>query len=431
MNIHVKFEGDAETHTFEGFYHCLRHSRFNHIVYMRVEPAARTKSVVLPELPPRLQILSCTRVSTFPSLPHTITNVYLTQGTIGKIPNLRKCRQLELLDLTDNHIQKITKPLPHGLRTLCLGFNKLRTIRQGVLPSTLASLDVQFNFLMHDPVVPRGCTILWDHAYAQEVDPHGRKRPSHGVLGETPVARGRDPPPPLLVLPRRPSKQKTVYENSENVHASSVQASVSNSVRSIIEQSKEHPAVPDYVKQVLAAITQPQTKSVDRTTAAQERGGALGRIIRWVLSFLPQAKVVPPTTWPKEEVPLTTWCEDTLVHSTHGISYGHLLQMVWTIIEHHQHRDALVDILKDELHASVGVCFTGRFSRLVNVLNGFVDDVSVGISSREQMQAKISQAVNRGDRVRQEVSAILDEFGVHDAYERSAWLDALDREEHV
>ena len=187
---------------------------------------------------------------------------------------------------------------------------------------------------------------------------------------------------------------------------SSVHASVSESVAAIMRASHEYgPQGGDYVQQVLAAVRPKGFAALVRRLLCLGRGAA---------------------------PPVAEWCADPRIHTTHGISYGHLLQMVWTIITHHEHRDELTAILKDELRASIGVCFTGRFSRLVNVLNGFVDGISVGISSAEQMQATIAQVVRRGgearwdaDRLRKEVGAILDEFDVRDADARAAWLDAL------
>jgi len=114
-------------------------------------------------------------------------------------------------------------------------------------------------------------------------------------------------------------------------------------------------------------------------------------------------------------------------------TFRELLLRVWSIIEQHEHRDALHDILRDELNASIGVCFTGRFSRVVNVLNGFIDGVDIGISSSEQMQSRISHAVKMGqkqnktnDAIKAEVGAILDEFKIERPHERQAWLDAVE-----
>ncbi len=37
----------------------------------------------------------------------------------------------------------------------------------------------------------------------------------------------------------------------------------------------------------------------------------------------------------------------------------------------------MIKILNDEMKESIGICLTGRFSRLINVLNGFYDDIII------------------------------------------------------
>ena len=90
---------------------------------------------------------------------------------------------------------------------------------------------------------------------------------------------------------------------------------------------------------------------------------------------------------------------------------------------------SLHEILKDELNASWGVCFTGRFSRIVNVLNGFIDGVEIGISKPEQMQNQIAQVVKKScksSEKKKEIADILDDFGEHNEIIRDSWLDAVD-----
>jgi hypothetical protein len=80
------------------------------------------------------------------------------------------------------------------------------------------------------------------------------------------------------------------------------------------------------------------------------------------------------------------------------------------------------------------VCFTGRFTRTLNALTGFIEEVQIGISSGEQMQNQITMAIKRwkdklGDdfqpKAREEVRGILNEFKISEA-EQEAWLDAIE-----
>ena len=42
-------------------------------------------------------------------------------------------------------------------------------------------------------------------------------------------------------------------------------------------------------------------------------------------------------------------------------------------------------ILNEEIKDTICKCFTGRITRLVNVLNGFYDDITIQIGSNEQI----------------------------------------------
>lgn len=70
---------------------------------------------------------------------------------------------------------------------------------------------------------------------------------------------------------------------------------------------------------------------------------------------------------------IADWCSENHVHLVDGITYGELLQHVWSIIWDHNNKEELTKILYDELQASIGLCSTSRFTRTVNALTGFVD----------------------------------------------------------
>jgi EAL domain-containing protein (putative c-di-GMP-specific phosphodiesterase class I) len=78
-------------------------------------------------VPPNLQILivdKCVWLTTFPTLPATITNVHMGGCSIRDIPDLSHLTRLELLDMTGNAIRRLDDVRwPPTLRTLNLSFN--------------------------------------------------------------------------------------------------------------------------------------------------------------------------------------------------------------------------------------------------------------------------------------------------------------------
>ena len=120
------------------------------------------------------------------------------------------------------------------------------------------------------------------------------------------------------------------------------------------------------------------------------------------------------------------------------VTFQQLLGNVWAIImseEYHEQRDTLIMRLKEELQEGESVCFTGKMTRIVNSLQGIVDGVLIGVSQREQMQAriivimnKLRQGAKNKDALRRELANAIDELPVDQLMngERDAWLAAFD-----
>jgi hypothetical protein len=92
---------------------------------------------------------------------------------------------------------------------------------------------------------------------------------------------------------------------------------------------------------------------------------------------------------------LTEYCADTTEHSTLLITFKDLLCNVWQRIIKSEHGDEIKKILNIEMSDALCKCFTGRLSRLINVLNGFYDDIVVKIGTTEQIGNIIVQVKER------------------------------------
>jgi hypothetical protein len=84
------------------------------------------------------------------------------------------------------------------------------------------------------------------------------------------------------------------------------------------------------------------------------------------------------------------WYSSEETHSVHKCSFKSLFIMIMTIIENHEQKEDVKNRLITELEDSVGLCFTGRINRMVNSLVGFIDNIQVGVSTKEEIQMKIS-----------------------------------------
>jgi hypothetical protein len=107
----------------------------------------------------------------------------------------------------------------------------------------------------------------------------------------------------------------------------------------------------------------------------------------------PSALDLPGTLRSIRGARLTTYREiaafsaDQEVYCALGVTFGQLLIAVWDRIRNFDvaTRKVLYARMDEEITEAVGMCFTGRITRLVNVLVGFVDGISIGISETDQL----------------------------------------------
>lgn len=89
------------------------------------------------------------------------------------------------------------------------------------------------------------------------------------------------------------------------------------------------------------------------------------------------------------------WFASQQIHSLHQITFAQLFEKVVRIIIHHEHKEGLIERLREELKEAIGLCFTGRMNRLVNSLSGIVEGITVSFSIEEQIQLESQQIIKR------------------------------------
>jgi hypothetical protein len=67
---------------------------------------------------------------------------------------------------------------------------------------------------------------------------------------------------------------------------------------------------------------------------------------------------------------------DTIYEMVHGI-YGKTLDSVWQFIKSSSDKEVLIKTLKTELEDNIGMCAQGNLTRLCNVLQGYIDGLSI------------------------------------------------------
>jgi len=87
---------------------------------------------------------------------------------------------------------------------------------------------------------------------------------------------------------------------------------------------------------------------------------------------------------------LFEYMDNKEVHTILNITFEELLLSVYDFIEKNENKEELYRIMNVEISEANCKCFSGRISRLINVLNGFDEHIEIHIADNEQIGNVIS-----------------------------------------
>ena len=183
----------------------------------------------------------------------------------------------------------------------------------------------------------------------------------------------------------RYNKNRNIYDDSQNVHNHHIQECIRNSINNLF--TYETKLSEDILKEELV-----NDEIIEETTK------------RLLFEYIEN----------KDE------------HSVIGCTFEDLLIQVWSIIKEHDNKDEIKSILNQEMNDSICKCFTGRLSRLVNVLNGYSDLVSITISDSEQKNMIMSIGIRTYDNQEELEEYIRNEFNERGFEDVDKWIGYLD-----
>ena len=445
----------------------LRLPYYNDIVMLDITGQYQSR---LPDpLPEKLQILQCSGnlLKRLPNLPGTLRMLHARDNRLSRLPMIQHLEELDTLDLSHNAIREVIDKeeglFPKGLKVVQFSNNLIRRFVVSQWPDHLVELDLSENRIdTLDPCFDtlnetcrvdlshnefpcekyNGHTIWLDLRNDGEDETQRKLEMIHrchrfGVKTRVRTVSVESALPVLFPNIRQPSLQdtlrpvtieehmeralqldrrpviKSIFNDAHNVHASSIQKSANTGVAWLLTQAHlDDKCIPE---------TMVSTACEALKHAWRPR--RFWHLTQWL------------RTW-KADALLDRFLTDSTIHSAHGLTYGELVALIWSAIQTHEHSYAILMVLQQEVIDSTNVCFTGRFTRALNALSGFVKEVSIEISDREQMGNRIVQTLKKVSEThrqgspeyeeegRRQLEAILCEFNVPE-HERAAWLDSV------
>jgi Leucine-rich repeat (LRR) protein len=272
-----------------------------------------------------LQILSLinNQITKIANLSNSIQTLYLHENQITKIENLHE--NLQTLYLFDNQITKIEN-LPNSLQILWLHSNQITKIEN--LSENLHTLYLFDNQILELPL------SLLELRHLNRFNHYDNPIENIHPL----VQRWLDR------LNRRTNDNNKVYSDKQNIHNSTIQKSFRNSLENLLKD-KNTLSLEECKKHVL------ECDKLEEQTKRE----------------------------------LLNYCDDETEHSVYLVKFDEVFKYVVSRIVGHSDSTEIFKILNEEIKDTICKCFTGRMTRIVNVLNGFYGDISIQIGSNEQI----------------------------------------------
>jgi len=260
-------------------------------------------------------------ISIIENLPENLNLLHISNNKIKQIENLDKTHIINL-QLCFNEISKIEN-IPNTTKVLSLSFNNIETIEN--LPPDIEVITLGNNNITNIPL-----NIL-EFRQLRHVD-----------LITNPIENIH----PLVDrwLDRVNRGNNVIYSDKQNIHNSNIQSSFRNSLENIIK---------------------------DKDLANLD-------ICK---NYVVESEILTENV--KRE--LLNYCDDKTEHSVYLITFEELFHYVMNRILKHNSKNEIMKILNEEIKDTICKCFTGRITRLLNVLNGFHSDISIQIGSNEQI----------------------------------------------
>jgi len=404
---------------------------------------------VIDDLPHNLEILYIKRTTLFSlAVPHEcihLRNIEISDSNLSSVPEIDFLPNLQSITFQNSAIRQIPLTFPSSLQYINLTGNLLdelnTEIRRFPKHCTINLFKNGFtekeqvegyNILYGTQYLTPSCTVITSYCL--------EKNNAYSIIEETIQAQRYNPdnlnivyrrtfdhdyfnrelPPQRIPTPTQPKTKYNIFNSSQTVHISSICNSITKSLLKINELTE--PIYKLTTKDVLI------DELIDEFYTKKSKN-IFERAYHYLKSPILNAAMVNY---------VKRWVEITDVHMKTQISYGELLAKVWILIKNHQQKQDFITNVKIELKGSIGVCFTGRFNRLVNSLIGFVDGITVGISIQEQLQLEIGNLIAKlgkkeisYDECFKTIDKLFDDPDVKEdetiteAYKMS-WLDALE-----
>ncbi len=205
----------------------------------------------------------------------------------------------------------------------------------------------------------------------------------------------------IMCLGRIGGNNRTIYDNAQNVHASSIEKSVNDVLQQLctivpILEINRIQIDYDYVYHEIEDILKEKHFTCDKVCKNNNTEEIKFCGNECKKQFEKEDKI---------RIALNRIKMDRVLYTNFNNTLSNIFVRLWSYIVESEYKDEMVQRLLEELEEMSGTCSSGLASRLVNVISGFDEELTIRISIEDQIVANFSGRLNaRAQRILDEDS---------------------------
>lgn len=327
-------------------------------------------------------------------LPNNTRKLNISHNILFNIDGIiQNTNELRSLNCSHNAIKSIP-PLPRNLENLKSNNCNLQSIPE--LPNTLQTLIINDNNIDRIPNSILQCNNLNDLNYENNPNIQVSEEILEFIQNIFERIRERRERNQLINEVRQglDNTKRTVANDSQNVHDVKVRVEVANAIKKLMQDKceiSEYDALKQFGKVIGADVEQEVfdnnkkscfgTKKKNNNNLHKVNDIQEFDVNNWSVNFSNNPN--EDYEYLKKVYSYPTKC------SISEATFPILFKYFWNrLVQSKNREDILKVFIKEDIPEMKIVCFVGRISRVINCLSGFFDDISVGISLKQQIELK-------------------------------------------
>lgn len=351
----------------------------------------------LPNKLKNLNVMSsiCTRIELSREVSENIERITIDKSNIKVFPNISNCHNLKICKINHSAITEfyINYELPKSLIELNLQANLItnKNFSYDKLLNKIKTLKINLsdNHLNYDEFPEKlrlKCNLIRQNTYIHN------KINFTNVGTENIRAFIHDNANRYTII--NDNTVKNPLFGSQNVHLSSVNKSILNSVS----------AMKNYAHENKIIIEQLPKNNITVRSSSCVNGWVKSFLTKYNTSDINDTSLSILENYCNRDSSFLIYLNDNLniptINTMTDMTYKSTFELIWSIL-YFKYKQKIINLddvferITTEIADSVGLCFTGKYNRLINSMVGIIEGVQVGFSNNEQLQLEFGKIMEK------------------------------------